>query len=328
MNPHAAYASHFGETMKPLLLSALLLSPLFTLTAAEKGGLGADVTPGKRYTYKQSAGKPREMEIYFPVNHDPSKTKVPGMILFHGGGWSGGSLGQFRKACEYFASRGLVCATAEYRMLTKEESAKLPARETKKRACITDAKSAIRWFKQHAGELGIDPQRIITGGGSAGGHISALATLNPGLNDPADPQDIDTSVVAYLWFNPAFAPDDEKDLEVDVLRFLRKDIAPAIAFFGTEDTWLKGWTSAYEKLKSLGNTTTDLQFAQGQAHSFFNKDPWQTVTLIAADRFLVKQGLLKGEATLKAPAGGEKLVPPSAVTPTTAPAAKKKSKKA
>jgi len=315
--------------MKNLLLTALLLSPLLTLDAAEnRAPAGSDVPPGKRYTYKHSAGKPRELEIYFPANHDPTKAKVPGVILFHGGGWGGGSLSQFRKACEYFASRGLVCATAEYRMLSKGEAAKLPDGETRKRVCITDAKSAIRWFKQHADELGIDPQRVITGGGSAGGHISALATMNPGLNDPADPRDFDTSVVAYLWFNPAFSPDDEKDAEVDVLRFLRKDVAPAIAFFGTEDTWLKGWTTAHEKLKSLGNTTTDLQFAQGQAHSFFNKDPWQTITLIAADRFLVQQGLLKGELTLKAPASGEKLIPPSAVTPSTTPVAKKKSKKA
>jgi len=307
------------------LIAALLLSPALTLDAGEnRAPAGSDAPPGKRYAYKQSAGKPREMEIYFPPNHDPSKAKVPGVILFHGGSWSGGSLSQFRKACEYFASRGLVCATAEYRMLTKDESAKLPDGETKKRACITDAKTAIRWFKQNAGELGIDPQRIITGGGSAGGHISALATLNSGLNDPADPTDIDTSVVAYLWFNPAFAPDDTKDAEVDVLRHLRKDIAPAIAFFGTEDSWLPGWTTAYTKLQSLGNTTTDLQFAQGQAHSFFNKGPWQTVTLIAADRFLMKQGLLTGEPTLKAPDTGEKLVPPSAITPSTAPAGRKK----
>ncbi len=46
------------------------------------------------------------------------------------------------------------------------------------------------------GELGIDPARVITGGGSAGGHISALATMNPGLDAPADPQDIGTSVAA------------------------------------------------------------------------------------------------------------------------------------
>jgi acetyl esterase len=277
--------------------------------AKTEKALGADAPAGKPYIYKTSAGKPRQMEIYFPPNHDPAQTKVPGMILFHGGGWGGGSLGQFRIACAYFASRGLVCATAEYQMLSAADAKTLPPGETRKRVCVTDAKSAIRWLKQHTPELGIDPQRIITGGGSAGGHISALATLNPGLNDPADPKDINTSVVAYLWFNPAFATDDNKDPEIDVLRYLKKDIAPAIAFFGDKDTWKVGWDVAYAQLKTLGNTSVDLQIAPGQAHSFFNKDPWQSVTLIAADKFLVEQGLLSGEPTKTMPASGEKLVP-------------------
>jgi len=236
------------------------------------------------------------MEIYFPKNHDPAKTKVPGVILFHGGGWTGGTLDQFRVACAYFASRGLVCATADYRLGDK-------------RTCVTDAKSAIRWFKGHATELGIDPNRIITGGGSAGGHISALATLNPGLNDPADPKEIDTSVVAYIWFNPAFAPTDSKDSEIDVLKHLKADLPPAITFFGDKDTWKKGWDVAYANWKSLGVKTIDLQIAPGQVHSFFNKEPWRTVTLIAADKFLAKQGLLTGEPTLKPPATGESLTP-------------------
>jgi len=287
------------NNIKHLLFSVLLVVPL-TVFCAD------DVPAGKSYVYKHSAGQPREMEIYFPPNHNLAKAKVPGVILFHGGGWGGGSLSQFRAACHYFASRGLVAATGNYQMLKR--TAKLPESETRKRVCITDAKSAIRWFKQHAGELGIDPQRIITGGGSAGGHISALATLNPGLNDPTDPKDIDTSVVAYLWFNPAFTADDSRDTEVDVLRYLKKDIPPAIAFFGTNDGWKRGWDAAYEKLKNLGNTTTELWLAEGQPHGFFNKDPWQTVTLIAADRFLVQQGLLKGEPTLSPPATGEKLV--------------------
>jgi hypothetical protein len=304
-------------------LLTLLLASVATLHAADQPaapkakaakarGPGADAAPGKLYVYKTSAGKPRQMEIYFPPNHDPAKARVPGLILFHGGGWGGGTLAQFRTACAYFASRGLVCATAEYQMLSKADAAKLPAGETRKRVCVTDAKSAIRWFKQKAPELGIDPRRIITGGGSAGGHVSALATLNPGLNDPADPNDFDTGVVAYLWFNPAFSPDDSADAEVDVLRHLKPTLAPAIAFFGTQDGWKKGWDAAHEKLKSLGNTTTELWLAEGQGHSFFNKDPWQTVTLIAADRFLVQQGLLTGEPTLSPPASGEKLVAGSA----------------
>ncbi len=300
--------------MKRLILTACLLAPSLVIHAAGKTAkpraeIGSTAPAGKPYVYKTSAGKPRQMEIYFPPNHDPAKARVPGMILFHGGAWGGGSLGQFRIACAYFASRGLVCATAEYQMLSAADAKKLPAGETRKRVCVTDAKSAIRWFKQKAPELGIDPQRIITGGGSAGGHISALATLNPGLNDPADPKDIDTSVVAYLWFNPAFALDDNKDPEIDVLRYLKKDLPPAIAFFGDQDTWKAGWDIAHAKLKSLGSNSIDLQMAPGQAHSFFNKDPWQTVTLIAADRFLMTHGLLTGEPTKTMPSTGEKLSP-------------------
>lgn len=299
------------KTLAAVAITALLLTPLHAAAPRAKAAQSkqGSTPPGKVYVYKDSGGKPQEMEIYFPENHDPAKSKVPGLLLFHGGGWTGGNLVQFRAACQYFASRGLVAATANYRMLTKDERAKLPQGESCKRVCITDAKSALRWMKQHAAELGVDPQRIITGGGSAGGHVSVLATCQPGLDDPADPKGFDTSVVAYLLFNPAFSPDDSQDPEVDVLRHLKPTLAPAIVFFGTEDKWKQGWDAAYAKLVSLGNKTTEVCLAEGQTHSFFNKAPWQNVTLIAADRFLVRLGLLQGDPTFPPPSGGEKLVP-------------------
>lgn len=293
---------------KLILITCLFLPSAVTradepITSLDSSGVPA----GKSYIYKESAGKPRRMEIYFPPGHDAKNARVPGMILFHGGGWSGGSLKQFQAACHYFASRGLVCATAEYQMLGKADRASLASGETKKRVCITDAKSAIRWFKQHANELGVDPNRIITGGGSAGGHISALATMNPGLNDPNDPSGVDTSVVASMWFNPAFSPDDNANPEVDVLRFIRGKMPPAIAFFGTKDTWLKGWDVVHQKIENAGNKNIEVYFAPDQAHSFFNNEPWRTQTLIEADRFLVRHQLLSGEPTLVAPADATKL---------------------
>ena len=48
--------------------------------------------------------------------------------------------------------------------------------------------------------------------------------------------------------------------------------------------------------------------AEGQGHSFFNKQPWLDLTIAAADKFLVGRGLMKGSGTLAPPAGGEKLV--------------------
>lgn len=300
----------FCPALAAAALGAVFLFGSFPLRAAQEAP--SVTAPGKCYLYKQSGGEPQHLEIYFPPNHDPSNAKVPGLLLFHGGSWTGGDLTQFRFACHYFASRGLVAATANYRMLSKAEASNLPAGESRKRVCITDAKSALRWFKQRAAELGIDASRIITGGGSAGGHVAVLATMHPGLDDPADPKEVDPSVVAYLLFNPAFSPDDsQQDPEVDALRQLKPSLAPAVVFFGDKDTWKPGWDAAHAKLKALGNNTIRLFIAPGQKHSFFNKEPWRTVTLIAADRFLVQQGLLQGEPSLASPASGETLTAPT-----------------
>ena len=278
----------------PILASAALVDA----HAEERGGLiGSDAPAGKPYVYKHSAGEPREMEIFFPPDHDPGKSRVPGLILFHGGNWVGGSLAQFRIACAYFASRGMVCATANYRMLTKAEAKKRMPGESMKRVCVTDAKSAIRWFKQHAKELGFDPARLVVGGGSAGGHISALATLNPSLNDPADSKDVDIRPVAYLWFNPAFSPDDANDPEIDIQRYLAGDLPPTLVFFGDKDSWKKGWDAVHAKMRSMDINTVELQITPDQDHGFFNKDPFQTATLLAADRFFTRLGLLSGEPT-------------------------------
>ena len=111
-----------NRTMSAVLAAMLLAGPVFAWSAGKKG---ADAPPGKPYVYKQSGGAPREMEIYFPPNHDPAKAHVPGVILFHGGAWTGGTLSQFRNACGYFASRGLVAATVNYRMLSKPDAARL-----------------------------------------------------------------------------------------------------------------------------------------------------------------------------------------------------------
>ena len=182
----------------PILASAALVDA----HADEGGGLiGSDAPAGKRYVYKHSAGGPREMEVFFPPNHDPAKSRAPGLILFHGGNWVGGSLAQFRIACAYFASRGLVCATAEYQMLSKEEAAKLPPGETRKRVCVTDAKSAIRWVRSHADEWGIDPTKIIAAGGSAGGHLAACTALAV-ISEPS----VGTMMHLYMDFSYRCSP--------------------------------------------------------------------------------------------------------------------------
>ena len=100
-------------------------------------------------------------------------------------------------------------------------------------------------------------------------------------------------------FNPALTAFDANDPEIDFLQHLDADFPPAIAFFGSNDSWLKGWNAALEKLKSLENHSVETQIAEGQKHAFFNSQPWADATLIAADKFLNKLGFIEGEPTLK-----------------------------
>jgi acetyl esterase/lipase len=79
------------------------------------GDLSEGAPEGEVYTYKKQGGVAHEIEIHFPKDHDRSKP-VPGIIMFHGGGWSKGDRISFRYLCHYFASRGLVAATANYRL--------------------------------------------------------------------------------------------------------------------------------------------------------------------------------------------------------------------
>ena len=284
--------------------SAALASPCLAQKPGRVSG-----PAGKIYTYKEVDGAKRELEVYFPKDHDPAKAKVPGIIFFHGGGWGGGTRDAFKYQCNYFASRGLVAATVTYTLAKGDALKTLEKGQSRKRVCVPDAKSAIRWFKANADDLGIDPKRIIAGGGSAGGHISLVATNNPGLNDPADDKDIDTSVTAMVLFNPALQEADAKDPDINVIEMLKPTSPPAIAFFGDKDKWLKGWTPAYEKWKGFEGSKTITEMAPGQGHAFFNYQPWADLTLISADRFLAKLGFLKGEPTLQVPEGGKKLVP-------------------
>ncbi|MBT5901005.1 MAG: hypothetical protein HOH58_02730, partial [Opitutaceae bacterium] len=138
--------------------------------------------------------------------------------------------------------------------------------------------------------------------------VSMLATHNPGLNDPGDPADVDASVAAYVLFNPAFAPVDSKDPEVDMLQHLNPKMAPSIAFFGTEDQWKSGWDAVQQQLESMGADQIELQLAGGAEHAFFNKQPWKDLTLIAADAFLTELGFLEGAPTLPLPAGDARLM--------------------
>jgi len=300
-----------NKQLVSLATMAAVLWPVITdITNADAPDDQAEeaADPGQSFAYKTSGDQPRRLEVYFPPDHNPAQAKVPAIIFFHGGGWQGGDLTQFRAACRHFAERGLVAVTAEYRMHPKGTPDFNQSGESRKRVCITDAKSAIRWLKTKAAEFGIDPQKVIAGGGSAGGHVAVLATRQTGLDDPSDDTSIDTKAAAYVLFNPAFEQKDQTDREVDALQHIGGDMAPAIVFFGDQDSaWLPGWDAVYARLAEAGARVEYWQ-APGHKHGFFNRTSRQRTLLQKADRFLASLGLLHAsKENAPAAVGGMKL---------------------
>jgi pimeloyl-ACP methyl ester carboxylesterase len=132
--------------------------------------------------------------------------------------------------------------------------------------------------------------------------MSRKPTLNRGLDDPSDPKDIDTSVVGYLLFNPAFtAEGGDRDDEVDVFKHLRAGIAPSLFMFGEKDPWKPASDKVVPALRKAGARAV-LLVADDVGHSFWMQPKWFDCCLAACDRFLIDLGLLQGEPLVQKPA--------------------------
>src|SRR5690348_11913238 len=80
--------------------------------------LGSDLKPENHKStvvFKTTAEGDLKVHLYFPGDWKPGDHR-PGILLFFGGGFTGGAPTQFTNMAEYFASRGLVAATPEYRI--------------------------------------------------------------------------------------------------------------------------------------------------------------------------------------------------------------------
>ena len=125
--------------------------------------------------YAAIAGiRPLELDLYLPAE---AGTAVPLAVFLHGGGWRMGSrqalgpsyAGVSPHPFEVVAQAGIAVASVDYRL---SGEAVWPAQ-------LHDAKAAVRWLRERAGELGVDPDRIASWGESAGGHLAELLGLTP-----------------------------------------------------------------------------------------------------------------------------------------------------
>ena len=264
-------------------------------------------------TYKTVGETKLALNIFNPEGHKVSDSR-PAIVFFFGGGWTSGSPGQFEQQCRYLASRGLVAITADYRVASRHQ--------VKAAQCVADAKSAIRYVRAHAKELGIDPKRIAAGGGSAGGHIAGCTGTLPGLDEPGEDKSVSSVPDAMVLFNPALtlAPVDGNDfggfgarlpaeklgaepLAISPTHNVKAGAPPTIVFHGKADTTVPFATVEVfaAAMKKAGNRCEVAGF-EGQQHGFFNFGRGDNAmfleTVKQADKFLASLGWLSGEPTV------------------------------
>ena len=248
---------------------ALLLAAL-ALPALAQSKYPPVLEGAREEVYKTIGDVQLRLWIYNPAGHAPTDSR-PSIVFFFGGGWANGSPAQFENQAKLLAARGMVAITADYRVASRHQ--------VKVDSCLRDAKSALRHVRLNAKRLGIDPNRIAAGGGSAGGHLAAATATVPGFEEASEIKKASSRPNALVLFNPALVfpasiTAERMGVPADDLspfHHLKRGAPPTIIFHGEADTTvpIDPIKSYRDKAVSLG-AKCELVSYPGQTHGFFN----------------------------------------------------------
>ena len=254
------------------------------------------------HVYKSIGGIDLRLHI-FTASLNASIPK-PAIVFFFGGGWTNGTVGQFVPQSKHLAERGMVAIVADYRVFGRHKTSPFEA--------VADAKSAIRWVRAHAKDLGLDPTRIAAAGGSSGGHIALSSAVFDEFDEIGEDRQISSKPNALVLFNPAVDTTHDtssalkerfggRGNEGSPLHHVRQGLPPTVIFHGKADT-----TVPYADVeqfcaasKKVGNSCQLFGY-EGATHGFFNPSrdagKWYEETVLEMDRFLTTAGYLPGRS--------------------------------
>lgn len=245
-----------------------------------------------------------EPEVANETGDDTAALPRPAIVFFFGGGWVNGHPRQFYPHAAYFASRGVVAISAEYRIRSIHDTTPFES--------VADAKSAVRWIRANAAELNIDPEKIVAAGGSAGGHVAATTGVVPGQEDAYDDLSISSKPAAMILFNPVLDLTPEKwqdrfagrsPMPISPIHQVDADQPPALIFHGTIDKTVPiSQAQRFCTAMTHSANACRLMRFDGMDHGFFNRGrhgnkPY-VATVKAADEFLIELGILDGTPTI------------------------------
>lgn len=180
------------------------------------------------------------MDIYTPAGAGPH----PGMIVIHGGGWTGGAkAGMVANWVVRYLEKGFVVANVEYRLAAVATAP----------AAVEDALKAAEFFLDNAKKYGVDSKRVAVTGGSAGGHLALMVGMTPRsakLGKPVKVRavvnfygitDVDDQLhgpnerkYAVTWL-PEGPDRTALARRVSPMTYVRKDVPPVLTVHGDAD---------------------------------------------------------------------------------------------
>ncbi len=294
-------------------------------SGVEMRSLFGSSTPPRPRAYKTIAAVELKLYFFTPPDWKPADHRSA-VVCIHGGGWTSGTADTFFPHARYFASRGAVGFSIEYRLVKADGPVVAD--------CLADCKSAIRYIRSHAAELGVDPDRIAVLGDSAGGHLAAALGTIDGFDDPADDLSISAKPNAMVLCNaifdfnqdgfiktiiggaalakhPAPAATQPTPQQSDLARQLsplfsvRPHDPPALVMHGLDDHVVSPNQSRQfdAAMKAAGNHC-ELILLEGCRHAFIvprYTAPEKVVVgaIRSADIFLASLGYLAGDPTLE-----------------------------
>jgi acetyl esterase len=238
------------------------------------GQLAAKLKPTRVVVYKQIGGRKLHLNIFEPEGHRATDHRAC-FLSIHGGGWTGLEPRRQYPFAAHFAQLGLVGISVEYRLAK-------PGSGTTVFDCVKDSRSAMRFVRTHAAELGVDPLKIVANGGSAGGHLAAGTALFDGVDEADDDTSVSCVPQALVLCFPVIdtstsgygnAKLGTRWQDLSPLHRVRPGAPPTIIFHGTGDTVTPyaGAEAFRDAMLKTGNRC-ELVTTAGAAHGYLMRD--------------------------------------------------------
>jgi acetyl esterase len=263
------------------------------------GQLAARLEPARVVVYKQIGERKLHLNVFEPDKHAATDRRAA-FVTIHGGGWTGLEPRRQYPFAAHFARLGMVGISVEYRLAK-------PGSGITVFDCVKDGRSALRYVRAHAAELGIDPQKIVANGGSAGGHIAAGTALFGGVGEAGEDRSVSCVPNAVILYFPVIDTSEEgygnKRIgpcwpEISPLHRVRSGAPPTIIFHGTGDTVtpFAGARAFRDAMLKVGSRC-ELVVDDGGLHGYLYRDqPRYEDTLRKTETFLASLGLLSAPA--------------------------------